>query len=172
MNEAIKNTIKTPIIWGCCMIILAIAQWAGDFYLGNEIIDHAPLYCGIIWILFASFTGCFEAYYYNYASKDNSPDKPNLHFMLTLIRAIVMVPIFVLTDWKSVLCYMAIFPFFHDGSYYTQRERITPGVYPKKWFAQSTTSTAWSDKFMTSVIRIILAIIGTSMLVITCYKYI
>lgn len=179
MNEAIKNTIKTPLVWAVCMIILGAVQWLGDFFIGNEIIDHPPLYCEILWCLFASFSGSFEAYYYDLNSKVKNTN-PNLHALLTIQRAIVIIPILVLTNWKCLLCYIAMFPLFHDGSYYLERERIAPGTYPKKWFDVSTTSTAKIDILLLKlfspktivIIRTTLAFISMVLLVLICYKII
>ncbi len=172
ISEATKDTLKTPLIWTACLLVMAFIQEIFDIYLGNEVIENPVYYCTIIWIMFACLSAKFEAYYYNYAMQDNSPQKPNMHFLLTVIRFIVIIPIWVLTNFEAVICYVAMFPFFHDGSYYVERNRIKPGTYSKRWFAQSTTSTAWTTKFMIPVIRTILAAIAIGMIIVIRYKYI
>jgi hypothetical protein len=169
MKESTKNTLKMPLIWLAVMLVLLLIQVIGDIYIANEIVETPVYYCTFIWIAYAWLSAQFEAYYFNYAEKDNA-EKPNLHKLLTVIRFVVIIPIWILTSWKAVLCYMAIFPFFHDGSYYTTREIIFKGTYPKKWFAQSITSTALSTKFFTPVVRTILAIISIIMIILLRYK--
>lgn len=46
-----------------------------------------------------------------------------------------MIPIMLLLP-------ISIFPFFHDGCYYSEYNRLSKVDYEKKWFAESTTSTA------------------------------
>lgn len=169
MKEATKNALRMPLIWASVMLIILLIQVIADIYIGNEIIENPVYYCTFIWACYAWLSAKFEAYYYNYASKDPH-EKPNLHKLFTIIRFVVITPIWILTSWKALICYIALFPFFHDGSYYTTREQIFKGTYPKKWFAQSTTSTALSTKYFTPVVRTILAIISIIFIILLRYK--
>ncbi len=171
ISEANKNTVRTPLIWASCMAVVAIIQEVFDLYIGNEIIDNPVYYCSIIWIMFACLIGKFEAFYFAMKMNSKMFIDINEHLLFTCIRGVVLIPIFILTDWKAVLCYVAMFPFFHDGAYYTQRERIKPNTYHKKWFAQSTTSTAKLTKYFTPVVRTSLAIIAIAMIIVLRYKY-
>ena len=55
-------------------------------------------------------------------------------------------------------------PFFHNGMYYSLRNKID-NTYPKGWTDQSTTSTAVMTKFLTYRNRIILLVLGLTCLI-------
>lgn len=124
--------------------------------LGNFIADRPSVYTTIIWIVFGLFMSTFEALYFTHEINSSFHDKINEHPLFVCIRACVLVPLWILTSWKVVLCLAVMFPFIHDGQYYLFREKLVKGTYPKGWFAQSTTSTALSTKYMTPVVRTIL----------------
>lgn len=128
----------------------------------------------ILWILYACLEAVREAYYYHLNCISDKPIEKNLHSLFTVQRSVVLlillfpfhidVDFFVLTG--ACFC---VFPFFHDGAFYYMRNKLNPLIYPARWFAQSTTSTAKSTKFMTPVNRTILAAAATAGLII--FKY-
>lgn len=130
----------------------------GGQFLGNLIIETPALYCLLIWIAFTIFSSTFEAFYYTHEINSGFQDNFNEHTLLTIMRFSALIPLWILTDWKFALCYVMMFPFLHDGNYYRWRDKIKPGTYKRRWFAQSTTSTAWTTKIFTPLIRTILAI--------------
>ncbi len=132
----------------------------GGQFIGNLIVETPAIYSTIIWIVFAMLVSKLEAFYYTHEINSGFKDNFNEHGLFTFIRACVILPLWILTSWKVALCLVIIFPFFHDGNYYRMRNKIVPGTYPRKWFSQSTTSTAWSTKFFTPVVRAVLACIG------------
>jgi len=138
----------------------------GGQFIGNLIIEIPALYCGIIGIVFTLFTSKLEAYYYTHEINDSEPDNFNEHPLFMMIRLCVIIPLWILTSWDIILCYMGMFPFIHDGNYYRWRHKLNPDIYTKTWFAQSTTSTAWSTKFLTPVIRTSLFIVSVVILFI------
>lgn len=110
----------------------------------------------LLWVLFSILEGRREAFYFSYKMKASITLQKGLktdeHVMFTIQRALVFA-------LAATACYsnllntslilfslMLSFPFFHDGMYYFTRNRLD-GIYSKKWFDQSTTSTAKSDKF-------------------------
>lgn len=156
-------------IIGILSAMYVIQMYLLDNGIGNEITEQPYYYCALIWLVFTHFSSKFEAYFFTHEIRSGFADNFNEHPMFVMIRASVLIPLWILTDWKAVLCYIFMFPFFHDGNYYRWREKIVPGTYPKKYFAQSTTSTAFSTKFMTPVVRISLAIISIVTLIILRY---
>ena len=149
--------------WGTYALvdIFVIENLFGTTLL-NAIIETPSYFCLFLIIIWAMLLGEFEARYYHY--KDQK-DKHNEHFLFAVSRAIVFFFAFYITDWKFALCYMAVFPFFHDGAYYTQRNYMSHTLYTKKWFAQSDTSTALTTKIFTPVVRTILAALAIGIVI-------
>ena len=118
-----------------------------------------------IWIGFASVSGILEAIYFSKRRKAIIKGL-DIHVWLTVIRSIVAAPIclyifFTVGLLESLLTcsvFVLVFPFFHDGFYYSFREVLRAGTYPLYFFDQSTTTSAKiSLKFS---FRTILLIIG------------
>ena len=128
----------------------------------------------LIWVLFSILEGRREAFYFSYKMKASITLQKGLktdeHVMFTIQRVFVLA-------LAATACYsnllntslilfslMLSFPFFHDGMYYVTRHDLD-GIYNKRWFDQSTTSTAKSDKFnfFNPVSRTVL--FGTSVLI-------
>ena len=61
------------------------------------------------------------------------------------------------------------FSFLHNGMYYWSRNALDERIYTKKWFDQSSTSTAKSTNFFTPQIRTIFFIISLIALAIINY---
>lgn len=110
----------------------------------------------LLWVVYSILEGKREAYYFSYKMRTSLAQKKpakviNEHVMFTYQRMLVVALACVscYTDWVNailvVACLGASFPFFHDGMYYVTRKELD-NLYPKGWFDQSTTSTAWSDK--------------------------
>jgi hypothetical protein len=98
-----------------------------------------------------------EAFYFSYKIKCppswiQQHSAVNEHEMFTVQRAFVlaMACIACYHDWLDTVLLafacMGCFPFMHDGMYYLTRNKLD-GIYPKKWFDQSETSTALTDKY-------------------------
>lgn len=152
---------------GILLVLFVLQKYIlGGEFVGNLIVETPSIYSTIIWICFALFVSKLEAFYYTHEINSGFEDNFNEHGLFTLMRACVLIPLWILTSWKVALCLVAIFPFFHDGNYYRMRNKIVSGTYPKKWFSQSTTSTAWSTKFLTPIVRTVLAAIGIIVLYI------
>lgn len=166
--EEIRNKQKNArneviIFWACSWLALGILfvlqkYVLGGQFIGNIIFETPKLYCLFIWIGFILTSSIFEAFYFTHEINSGFIDNFNEHPLLVFIRAWVLIPLWILTSWDVALCYAVIFPFFHDGQYYRWRDKIVPGTYKKRWFDQSTTSTARSTKFMTPSVRIMLAV--------------
>lgn len=134
----------------------------------------------LIWILYALIEGKREAIFWHHRihSTDykifKSIDRHPL-FMLQrgLFLLVIGITFYYITDniwWALYFIGMnsLIFSFFHNGSLYTERHQMDKKVhpmkgkwvYPKKWWDQSTTSTAVLTKFMNPISRTIQMIIG------------
>jgi hypothetical protein len=51
------------------------------------------------------------------------------------------------------LCMALSSPFWHDGFYYSKRNDLDRNMYKKRFFDQSTSSTALLTKFCTPILR-------------------
>lgn len=103
-----------------------------------------------IWIIFALLSGLAEAYYFSAVYRKKLKKFEYIHEALTVIRGIVAAVILYFSPgivWNSLFigaAFMAVFSWFHNGVYYTVRD-ILDSVYPERWKAHSTTSTAKTD---------------------------
>jgi hypothetical protein len=103
----------------------------------------------IIWILFAVASGWYEGFYWHMVSKGQIIKTGREHFIWTVFRGIIATPLvcwlFVEYSYSGligIISLMCMFPFFHDGMYYTRRNLLDSRVYPLRWKDTSTTSTA------------------------------
>lgn len=111
----------------------------------------------LLWIVFAILEGRREAYYFSMkvkavVSTSIQSIVGNEHILFTIQRSVVLLILFLCTlsyGWIcstcTVMACIFAFPFLHDGEYYETRN-LLDGIYPLKWWDQSTTSTALSDK--------------------------
>jgi len=154
--------------------LISVAKWVGfwgvyaliDIFLVEaytgfsllELVVGTPEYYTLILTAFWAFLlGEFEARYYHYKPES---DKYNEHFSLALSRGCFFLLVLGLTNVYTFIGSMLIFPFFHDGAYYTQRHNMNKNIYPKTWFDQSTTSRALMTKVFTPLVRVISLIVG------------
>lgn len=108
-----------------------------------------------LWIIYSCLEGIREGYYWNlYPSY-----KINIHTLFFIQRALVLMLVSLLNP-VVIISLSLMFSFFHNGSYYTMRNRLNDKVYPKKWFDQSKQSTSWLTKFNTPVSRSIQLFVG------------
>jgi len=140
-------------------------------YVLNDFILNVPIiWCTLLTIAFAWLGSRFEGIYFFHAVNDED-DGINEHPLLVLIRACFFIPIWYITSWDVVLAYCVMFPFIHDGGYYSMREKLVQGTYPKKFFAQSKTSTAFLTKYMTPVVRTILFVLAVGYIIYVAMKH-
>lgn len=112
----------------------------------EEIIKIVLVY--ILWILCSTLDGVRDGFMYSV--KDINKSTPiNEHIIFTIHRAIIALMV-ILAVGVSGLFMLPAFSFFHDGAYYTTRDLLTPGTYPKRWFSISNTSTALTTKYLDS----------------------
>ena len=134
----------------------------------------------ILWILFSVYEGKREAYYFSFKMKASVAQrqgyKINEHFMFTIQRLFVLllsvIPFYdgLINGILLTSAMMFCFPFFHDGMYYLTRNKLD-GIYNKKWWDQSVSSSAESDKLhlFDPIPRTVLACLSFG---IACYEII
>lgn len=112
--------------------------------------------CGIgAGIVFACADGFKDAILYG--RKGDQSFTWNEHIVYITARGSFLLALLLPGNWITVLCSALMFSFFHNGFYYTQRDRID-GSYPKRWWAMTKGSSAKIN--MTPVIRTALAAVG------------
>ena len=137
--------------------------------------------CLIIWITYAFIEGKREGIFWHHRIKSED----YIHFQdidrhplfatqrALMLGALGFLNYYMIGDWLWVgyfaLMNALIFSFFHNGAMYQQRNKMSvivspinheKWIYKKKWWAQSTTSTAMLTKVMNPISRTIQAIIG------------
>lgn len=167
ISQADKKVLMSGVKAALALFLLYITQkyLLGGRFLGNEIVENPPVYCTIIWCFFAVFSGHFEAYYYEHESKSSFKDNYNEHPLFVAIRLCLFIPLWILTNWQIAVGLFIIFPFFHDGQYYLNRNNLS-GIYPRRWFDHSTSSTAISTKVLTPLVRTLFAVAGFTIIII------
>jgi hypothetical protein len=113
----------------------------------------------ILWCFYAILEGWREGDYFHRVEVTKERGRL-LHIGWTFQRFIVLC-IIALTSFNWwLLALPLVFPFLHDGEYYTTRNYFNRLIYTKKYFAHSTTSTAITTKIFTPVVRTILFGLG------------
>jgi len=126
------------------------------------------------WILASLVEGCRDGFYYHNSMTSTSPAKQNIHFLFTIERTIIglahTIIYLKLVDGNYYhaftfgLSLMFIFSWFHNGMYLTTRNYLDNKEYPKKWFDDSTTSTARGE--FPLEIRTLFAVIGSLLIIL------
>jgi len=119
----------------------------------------------ILWCLYSILEGWREAIFFHRVEVDKVGGTL-LHKWWTVQRALVLGIILATNLEWWVVALPLVFPFFHDGMYYKTRWKYNKLIYDRKWWAQSTTSTAFLTKLQTPVVRTIMAIVGLIILIV------
>ena len=154
------------------LIVVSLLYLLGFFtfvlihaYAWSWIVATPVFYCSLLWISYSLCEGKLHGYYYAHHMVSSLKENFNEHPLFNFMRLCVLTPIFVLCGWKATLCLMAMQPFCHNGCFYYTRD-ILDHKYPKRWFAQSTSSTAWLTKFFTPTVRTISFLVGVILITI------
>ena len=67
----------------------------------------------------------------------------------------------------SAVCFALVFPFWHDGMYYVAYSWLNPEPYPRRFFDQSTTTSA--EISFTFPIRLSLFVIGAGAIILITF---
>lgn len=138
--------------WGLLVGICELFAVAANEPILNWIIAHP-----IIWVLLLSWSWAYlEGDREGVCIDAQERAKPNTdvnHVIFTVQRGMVFMLFASIVGWANALLLVVMFPFIHDGQYYVKREELNPGVYPYKWFDQSTTSKDYLTRFFTPIIR-------------------
>ncbi len=133
----------------------------------------------ILWMLYCNSEGGREGVYWHQkfqgpAIKGNEHNIWSLQRFFVWCLCVIAITNFQYFLWTDINVYkplllVAMFPAIHDGRYYSVRNMmdsvwLNKHPYPKGFFDQSKTSTAFFTKYMPPVVRIPLVIIA-----ILCY---
>jgi hypothetical protein len=125
------------------------------------------LITNILWILYSILEGFREGFYWHFKNISKSTNNFEIHPIFASQRGIILILIGSMLafsiGWFAILNTVGmvlIFSFFHNGSYYSTRNRIDSNVYPLKWKSQSISSTAKMTKIMTYRNRTIFMVVG------------
>lgn len=137
--------------------------------------------CLVLWIMYSIIEGKREAIFWHHRIKSSDYTlfkNIDRHPLFTIQRGLMLMSLalasYYILDNILLVGYLfimnlLIFSFFHNGSMYSERYKMSvianidepnTWIYEKRWWAQSTTSTAWLTKFMTPTSRTIQAILG------------
>jgi hypothetical protein len=116
----------------------------------------------ILWTLFVIETAMMEAAMFHQIVPNRNPSIDE-HYFLQMIRITVYFAVFGATR-KALLFLLPLglmFPFIHDGVYYSMRHQFNTLIYPKKWREQGTTtdvkfSFSYNTRFVLFLIGIVL----------------
>jgi len=103
----------------------------------------------IIFILYSAIEGIREGYYYHYKWLTSIMNKHDEHSMFTIQRVIVVLGLSIISypliGWYcflSIISMSLCFSFIHNGMYYSTRNSVDKNVYKRKFFDDTTSSTA------------------------------
>lgn len=121
------------------------------------------------WIWYSIMEGRREGYYYHSAVVSGDSSKFNLHSIFQLQRTIVFF--ICVLSFANIFISIAIglsmiscFSFFHNGMYYTTRNKLNKEIYKLKWKDDSSSSTAvfeiqYGERLLMFIIGIIIFIV-------------
>ena len=130
------------------------------------------------WAIFSFQVGFREARYYYCKNEPHPSLKKDEHGLFTIHRIMVFIPhliafILIRHDlihqswWMLVIegclftaACILVFPFFHDGSYYTERNNLDPDVYSKRWMDFNDSTAIFDFTFMQRTVMFIMGVGG------------
>lgn len=171
ISEANWNSLKPVILYSVLILIpCAVFAWF-DKPLLNWVLENEWAKATAVWVVFALFSGWFEAYYYNAKIWSNIDLKIDEHIIWNGIRFFVWIALLGWTDWKTACSLALMFPFIHDGKYYAMRRKLYAAVYEKGfWSNPSSSSTAIVDLPIWA--RTILFVLGVYLILHFNYNWI
>ena len=116
----------------------------------------------LAWIFFCITDGISDAFFYN-VKDPNKTNKPNEHIIFTVKRGVVFgIILFQASEnfWSTALVLLLLQPFLHNNSYYNTRHALDKSVYEYSLLNQSKKSTAFLTRFLTPMVRVVLAWLG------------
>ena len=165
MKEATKNTLWVVGGFAAIMLVLLSIQLIFQDYIGSM----PWAYCSVFFIVFALLEGFNEATTDYFKIKAN--EFYNGHTIFRINTFIVLLLIYSQTSYQTVGFLICTYMFLHDGMYYWRRNDLDNKVYPKKWFDQTVSPIAFTDKIGIGKLycRITLFVIGIIGLIIFNY---
>lgn len=165
MTEANKNTWKEVLPMFGLFIGLYLVQYKFGEGLAN-MNWSAGLF---LFIMFASLQAFIEAtldYLKMLAKKDY-----NGHVAYRILTGLFILSMSPWVNWQSIMCYIVMFSFIHDGVYYMRRNNLDSAIYLKGFWDFTDTPIAIFDKLgITKVIpRSIMFVAGLTVLIIFNY---
>jgi hypothetical protein len=122
----------------------------------------------LTWLTFASIAGILEAFYFNKNHEKKKFKGYSVKTIITGFRTLISIPLCLIV-WLKVgflesllmgFIFLFSFPFLHDGFYYTTREILKKGNYPKYFIDQSDlTDSRFSFNFTVRTIFLIIALL-------------
>ena len=114
----------------------------------------------LILSFYSFLDGIKDAIFY-YLKNPEKKLKYNEHIFFFIMRFLFgMIICLYLEEPTTIVNFGLVFSYIHNGVYYTTREIIKKGTYPKYWYDHSSTSTAKTTKLLTPEIREFLFVIG------------
>jgi hypothetical protein len=99
----------------------------------------------LVWCVYSILEGMREGYYYDAAVRADR-QYPNIHWIYFVQRGILLFIVAITMDTLIFPISLAfIFPYIHYGYYYAQRNDLDVRNYPRRFKADSTTSTAFFE---------------------------
>jgi hypothetical protein len=124
----------------------------------------------IVWILYSLTEGFRDGFYWhfeNLSKKECDFDiNPVFNFQRGLVLTIISILSFSVLGLFSVINAISLilmFSFFHNGSYYLIRNKLSEDKYPKKWRDESKTFPKYSSFLFSYNKRVIFVILGISL---------
>ena len=121
----------------------------------------------ITWCTYCLLEGMRDAWMYNIRDFTRV-NGLNEHYIFSAQRALVL-GILAYVWWPMIILGPMAFSFLHNGMYYWSRNALDERIYTKKWFDQSSTSTAKSTNFFTPQIRTVFFVL--SLIILTIIHY-
>lgn len=144
-----------------CWVVL-FGRNCAIHHLHNRFMDLLQAATLIILAAFAMAEGFCHAILYG--RRGHESFNWNEHWVFTAMRALMCLALIMPGSALPILSGICMYPFFHNGMYYTQRDRID-GSYPKRWWDMTKSSSANTN--FTVEQRTILAAIGLILFMVT-----
>lgn len=108
-----------------------------------------PLVCALIFAAHAVTDGECDAFHFDRAPSPRQANWPDIHGYFVIRRSALWIIVALFAGIPTAVGCILLFPFLHEGAYYSRRNDLNGNVYARRWSEEpSGTSTArWNFSY-------------------------
>lgn len=107
------------------------------------------LVCSIVCGVHAVTDGECDAFHFDRQPSERQKGWPDIHTYFVTRRSCLWILVALFAGVPTAIGCMLMFPFFHEGAYYSRRNDLNGNVYARRWSEEpsSTSTSRWNFSY-------------------------